>query len=94
MLPRLVRPVAPGLVRGEFVGAGAKADLWQPLHGQGVEGAVAFQRFLYGSTAALFRSRRADGLLVVVGGVEAEDGIAVGGFDLVSVNVVIWMSKF
>lgn len=35
-----------------------------------------------------------DGVLVLVGGVEAEDGVAVGGFDLVSVYVVVWTSKF
>lgn len=31
-------------------------------------------------------------MLMLVGGVEAEDGVAVGGFDLVAVDVVVWIN--
>lgn len=94
MFAVLVRPVAPVFLLGELVGAGPKTRLGQPLHGQRVEGAVAFQRFGHGGSTALFLGRRADGFLVRVVGVEAEDGIAVGGFNLVSVYVVVCTARF
>ena len=40
----------------------------------------------------MFCRKRVDGMLVLVAGVEAEDGVAVGGFDLVSVYVVVWIN--